>query len=166
MGTEYKLHCSKCGYNMELSLGVGFMYPQFYVEMQEKGKLGELGKEIKEFFDEYPSGVIDPVSIILQCEKCGEYETAPSLNMYILDESKPPRRKNNIRWSVAMSADDVDYIPLGNFKANYKLRKEHQHRCKRCGGKMKVFLEDDLANLKCPRCKEQVLTPEILACWD
>lgn len=81
MGTGYMLHCPQCNYQTLFFLGIGFAYPLVYAETQEKGNRGELGEDIKEFFSEHPDGVIDPVPAIFQCEKCNQYDTAPSLRV-------------------------------------------------------------------------------------
>ena len=109
MGEVYKVHCPKCGYEISLDLGVGFGYPQVYAEMQEDGKQEKLGNDIKDFFAEHPDGVIDPVPMITQCEECGEYDTAPSLKMYVLHERKGSQRKSNAQWSVAVPFHDIVY---------------------------------------------------------
>ena len=121
MGTQYRIHCSKCGYNTSLDLGIGFGYPQAYVEMQEDGKQGKLGNAIKDFFAAHPDGVIDPVPMITQCEECGEYDTAPLLKMYVSDEGKEPRRISNDRCSVAMPFYEIDYVSPRELENHYKL---------------------------------------------
>ena len=166
MGEVYKVHCPKCGYETSLDLGVGFDYPQFYAEMQEDGKCGKLGNDIKDFFAEYTDGVIDPVPMITQCDECGEYDTAPSLKMYVPDKSKEPRRKSNVRWSVVMPFHELDYVSPEEFEAHYKLYKEHQHICKKCGGKIRMISEDNIRKLKCPHCKDIFLSVDIEALWD
>ena len=59
MGVLYGLHCRKCGYKTRISLGVGFAYPAVYCETQEKGKRGDFGKDVKQFFIDHPDGVCD-----------------------------------------------------------------------------------------------------------
>lgn len=167
MGTGYMLHCPQCNYQTLFFLGIGFAYPLVYAETQEKGNRGELGEDIKEFFSEHPDGVIDSVPAIFQCEKCNQYDTAPSLRMYIPDETKLPRKKIDGSWSIAMPFHGEDYVAPGGFEDNFIFYKEHMHSCKRCGGKMKFIAnENDIEKLKCPNCKDQFLDVEEYMNWD
>ena len=115
MGTIYGLSCPKCNYISSFRLGVGFAYPHVYVEMRELGKRGELGDDIKEFFSLYPDGVIDPVPVIAQCDRCNCYATVPSLNMYIPDATNPPRKKATGSWSIATPCHDIVIESYGNW---------------------------------------------------
>ena len=166
MGEVYKVHCPKCGYETSLELGVGFGYPQVYAEMQEDGKQGKLGNDIKDFFAEHPDGVIDPVPMITQCEECSEYDTAPSLKMYVPHERKGSQRKSNAQWSVAVPFHEIDYVSPGEFENHYKLYMEHRHICKNCGGKLRLISEDNLGKLMCPHCKDRFLSVALEALWD
>ena len=47
-----------------------------------------------------------------------------------------------------------------------KLYKEHQHICKKCGGKIRMISEDNIRKLKCPHCKDIFLSVDIEALWD
>ena len=59
--------------------------------------------------------------MITQCEECGEYDTAPSLKMYVPHERKGSQRKSNAQWSVAVSFHEIDYVSPGEFENHYKL---------------------------------------------
>lgn len=166
MGTQYRAHCPKCGYNTNITLGVGFAYPQVYADVQEKGRCGELGDDIRDFFAGHPDGVIDPEPVILQCEKCGEYDYGSSLRMYVPKNSKKLRNIVRGIWSTAMPFHNAEYIPPGEFENHYKLYKEHLHFCQKCGGNMKMLSEQHINKLKCPSCEDTFLTAEICALWD
>lgn len=165
MGQMSDLRCPKCGYRVHLHIGVGFAYPEVYARAQKKGKRGDLGKVIKEFFEEYPSGVIDPVPVIMKCEKCGYYKSVEALNMYIPDETKSPKKESSGAWSIAMPYYDADYIAPGEFEKYYKLYKKYPHKCKQCKGNLKVA-KANIEKLECPRCKHKFLEEEIRAFWD
>lgn len=167
MGKIYELCCPKCNYISSFRLGVGFAYPHMYVETQEAGKRGELGDDIKEFFSLYPDGVIDPVPVIAQCDRCNYYATVPSINMYIPDATNPPRKKTAGSWSIAMPCHEIDCVYPGEFKTHYKLYKGHRHICKKCGGKLNFIAnEKDIERLKCPNCQDRFLVIESYANWD
>lgn len=166
MGQMNDLRCPKCGYRTHLRLGVGFLYPEVFAEAQEKGKRGDFGEDIKEFFEEYPNGVIDPVPVIMRCEKCGNYTSVDALTMYIPDETKVRKKKSRGAWSIAMSYYDADYVAPGEFKEYYKVYKKYPHTCKKCNGKLKSPSNFDMKKLECPRCKHKYLEEWMIAFWD
>ena len=104
--------------------------------------------------------------MITQCEECGEYDTAPSLKMYVPHERKGSQRKSNAQWSVAVPFHEIDYVSPGEFENHYKLYMEHRHICKNCGGKLRLISEDNLGKLMCPHCKDRFLSVALEALWD
>ena len=169
MGQGYNLHCRKCGYATTLTLGVGFAYNEIYAEAQEKGKRGDLGDEVRQFLEENSSGIIDFEPVALLCEKCGEYVAEPSFNMYIPDEAVKATEEPKSFWSYIFpffKKKNNEYISPLDFKSRYKLYKEYPHICEKCGEKMKMFGENDIQKLKCPKCKEAVLESQIAYLWD
>ncbi len=165
MGTQYRVYCSQCGYDTTLSLGVGFVFPEDFAEMQEKGKSGKFGDEIRDFFAEHPKGVMDSELMIGKCDKCGEYCSAPLNQMYI---PKPLGKLREMICAVKSvmpfrKGDITSYSVLGS---NYQLYKTHLPHCEKCGGDMKMFEEKNIENLLYPHCGKQFLIPEISALWD
>lgn len=58
MGAEYLLRCPSCGYEVGVSLGVGFAYPLVYRETMQSAQKGKLGATLKKFLAEHPDGVL------------------------------------------------------------------------------------------------------------
>ena len=59
MGQGYSLCCKKCGYNINVNLGVGFMFPRVYEETLENAKAGKLGRNVQQFLKDHPDGALD-----------------------------------------------------------------------------------------------------------
>ena len=93
----------------------------------------------------YPGTFLDGDRVLLRCENCGSYDNEALLTAYIPKDAelqaKPIPEK---QWTVPE-------------KEGYELYGAYEHRCKDCGGKMRVFLEQELFEKKddeiCPRCK-------------
>ena len=95
MGMNYYLHCPVCGYEVGVSLGVGFLYPVVYQKTQEDAKNGKLGATLKKFFAQHPDGVVNPALVLAQCAKCGEYKSVPNFTMYLPKKGNQKRPPND-----------------------------------------------------------------------
>ena len=165
MGTMCSLHCPSCGYEAHLTLGIGFLYPVVFTETQEAAKSGKLGATLKRFFAEHPDGAVNPELVAAQCEKCGDYKSVTSLDMYI-PKTNREKSKPKGRWSVSMPFPNTDYVVFDEFEKQYTFYKAFPHRCGICRGKVKILRKVDLQKLKCPHCTNQILTVEEYGRWD
>ena len=156
MGTQYRVHCPQCGYGATLALGVGFVFPEDFAEMQEKGRNGKFGDEVRDFFAEHPKGVMDSELVIGKCDKCGEYYSVPLIQMYIPKLSGKSREMFCAVRSV-MPFRKENITSSSELGSNYRLYKTHLPLCEKCGGDMKVFREKDIGKLSCPHCGKQFL---------
>lgn len=164
MGQGYSMVCPKCGYEFNASFGVGMMFPAVYDETVQEGKRGELGEELQKFLLEHPDGAINASYVVGACKKCGELENLMDLSMYLPKEnSKPDKPKG--RWSVSMPFDRAEYVSPMDLKAHYELVAKYSHRCKHCGGDVKIFTEKTIGRIKCPHCKLR-LEETGLILWD
>ena len=175
MGKGYALKCRNCGYEFSANLGVGFMFPMAYQGTMEAGKAGKLGKEVKQFLEEHPDGVLDCDIVVLQCSECGELGRAPDLSMYVPGEHSPVPSSGN--WSGSFPHEGISYVAPWELD-QYTLVKRYDHRCGKCKGKMKIIKEKELEKLirsagsgdhptkiPCPRCKQPLWLGEMLM-WD
>ena len=165
MGYGYDYHCKKCGYWVDLMLGVGFLFPQMYEETIRKGKEGTFGEDIREFLETNPDGALDVELAAYRCGKCGRYISEPVLTMYIPKESGKKREKEKVRWSVANSGEGIDYVDSFELGSGYKFYKIHPHYCGNCGGRMRKMKDAELKKgMRCPECGEPMEYSEEL--WD
>ena len=151
MGEVYKLYCDNCGYELEATLGVGFLFPRVYKETLDEARDGKLGDKIQTFLREHPDGAIDCSLVLAQCIYCGQYETVHDLTMYLPKKNAPA---NILPWELRKYCKAFAAYP---------------HTCKHCGGDMKLISERTfvrrMSNLKCPKCRSKFDEPSIIM-WD
>lgn len=165
MGAGYMLRCLACGYEVGVSLGVGFAYPLVYRETMQSAKQGKLGATLKKFLAEHPDGVINPALELARCEKCGEYSAVQDFTMYLPKEGAKTEQSKG-RWSITMPAEDVKYVSPFEFETKYDAYKQFPHRCGKCRGKVTVLRHVDMKKLKCPHCKDKFLRVRNTVMWD
>ncbi len=150
MGYGETNKCSECGYEFRASYGIGMLFSTVYKDTVDKAKKGELGEEVREFFEKNEDAAMDSEMIVLCCEECGHLENKKDLTLYILDEKK--RDEAEIGCS---------YLGIPKHKRDCETHKDlvncyievakYPHKCEQCGGKMKILRKND--ELFCPRCK-------------
>jgi len=170
MGTFYRIHCKKCGYEKHVGFGTGFLFPEVYEKTVSAAKKGELGEALKKFFAQNPDGVIDVSNVIAVCPKCKNIEEVKDLSMYLPKKDVSQREKNlNRRWSVAMPFYEKSYVIPWELKEKYNLYEKYPHKCKKCGGDVKIFDEESIENFsgkcKCPRCNNKI-EMQFAGMWD
>jgi len=169
MGKVYKLYCDNCGYELEATLGVGFLFPRVYKETLDEARDGKLGDRIQTFLREHPDGAIDCSLVLAQCIYCGQYETVHDLTMY-LPKKKLPTKDPNQRWSIAMPFCGADYVAPWDLREYYKAFATYPHTCKHCGGDMKLIPEKTFErrrhSLKCPNCRSKLNEGLDVILWD
>ena len=182
MGCGYNVHCEQCDYRSQVYFGVGLMLPKVYEETVQKAKLGELGAELKKFFEEHPDGAIDVSYALGLCKKCGAFYTVTDLSTYLpIDDFSP--NKGYCPRSVAESFHEAEYVLPRDLNEHYELFAKYPHKCK-CGGEMKIFNEDDfqktrhsmetsfptfvteIRDFDCPRCHGKLLVEGYTMLWD
>ena len=146
MGDALTWVCPNCGYEFSAWLGFGFRYPRVCHQLVQKARAGAYGAEWQDLVETYPGTFLDGDRVLLRCENCGSYDNEALLTAYIPKDAElqaKPIAEN--QWIVAPE------------KKGYELYGVYEHRCKDCGGKMRVFLEQELFEKKddeiCPRCK-------------
>ncbi len=165
MGQGYEYRCRKCGKGISVLTGVGFLFPITYAELMEKGRAGELGKEIQEFLNDHADGALNAEEAAYQCKKCGNVISEPILTMYLPKDPEKIKTKHKGRWSIAVPAEDMDYVSPGDLKEDYKVYKIYPHYCGKCGSRMRKLTDKELeAGLNCPVCGEAMESGIIM--WD
>lgn len=166
MGHGHILQCKKCGYKLKLFLGVGFVFPKVYQETIEGAKEGKYGETVQTFLEKHPDGALNCDNVLLQCTECGNLETEKDLSMYVPKQGAEPIEKE--RWSIAFPFEGADYVaPWDLDPDHYELVCRYEHKCKKCGAKMrtfsekemdkklgKIFLEEKQTEFACPECRE------------
>ena len=140
MGNGLVMRCPKCGFEFSTSEGVGFLFPMVYKETIQKAKNGELGDELKGFFEKNPHGAINAESVTLCCDQCGALSIGKDLTMYIPKDSQDQD-----------SAENRSYIFERELESDYREVMKYPHKCEKCGGDMHRVKWSEV--LKCPDCK-------------
>ena len=171
MGVGYDIYCDKCGYGLaHVLFGVGMLFPSTYSETMDDAHSGKLGEKIQTFLLEHPDGALDCSLVLAQCIYCGQCENVLDLTMY-LPKNNAPAKNPNQRWSVAMPFDGADYVAPWDLKRHYKAFAAYPHKCKSCGGDMKLFSEEYFERhrhlkCRCPNCRGKLVLGSNLIMWD
>lgn len=149
MGEGFSWICPNCGYAFSAEVGVGFRYPWVCHQLIQKARAGAYGAEWQDLVETYPGTFLDGDRVLLRCENCGSYDNEALLTAYIPKDAelqaKPIPEK---QWIVAPE------------KEGYELYGVYEHRCKDCGGKMRVFLEQEFFEKKTTRYARVARQPE------
>lgn len=150
MGYGVRYTCPKCGFGFASSIGIGFLFPTVYQETLAKAKGGELGPEIKEFFEEHPDGAINAESVTLCCDECGNLVNGKDLGMYVPTKEMPVSNENSC-WSVAAPQRGISCVAKWDLDEYYEKYADYPHICEKCKGHMHIVKESE--TLICPKCK-------------
>ena len=149
MGCGRRFYCEKCGYDFQEFEGIGYLYPNEVRDAIKDGKAGKLGKEVKEFFNQYPNGTINCESAGYVCKKCGAMKNEAKYTLYAPKEG---------------IADIPNFCMPQDLREWYTVYKRYSHKCDECGGSMKMLTAD--AKPKCPRCGDILKNGISNICWD
>lgn len=167
MGEAYGGICKKCGYSFTASLGVGFLFPVVYQDTVQKMKNGELGEFAKKFFEEHPDGAVDCENVVIKCKKCGSFDCAQDLSMYIPIKE---REEKTGEWAVAVPAEGIDYVIGDDFDKYYEKYADYPHVCSECDGEAEVVKDFEKifnsGKMKCPKCGGKFGFDGTIIMWD
>lgn len=152
MGSGMNMRCPKCGFEFSRFEGVGMFFPMVYKETIQKAKNGELGEELKCFFEKNPQGVLNAEQVTLCCDQCGALSGNMDLTMYIPKNSQDQD-----------SAENRSYIFERELESDYREVMKYPHKCEKCGGDMHRVKWSEV--LKCPDCKVEMEVSGLM-CWD
>ncbi len=146
MGTEFRLSCRRCGYQLEGELGVGFRFPAAYRKIMESARAGKLGEDLQFFLEEHPDGVLNCNTVLLTCRECGCLKTGPDLSMYLPKNGEVPPVE--ARWPVPFRYDDVSCrLTQQTLEEEYLPAGQYRYECHRCHETMKTIREETLNRL-------------------
>ena len=149
MGLGYSFKCSKCSKKYEILPGIGMLFPQVYEDTVAKLKNGRFGKAWKELYENTENVAIDAEKRVYLCPSCGYWKNEPGLSLYVADNKRAISDVKN-GCPVFYGEDSLPAM-MGNMP-QYHLLKEYEHKCKKCGGKMKAVDDDEMLTLSCPKC--------------
>lgn len=145
MGYGYAYICKKCKKCYSIYLGIGMAFPIVYQEIVANIKFGNYGDEWRKFFNSVPYTVVDAEGYLYKCETCGNWEVAPSLDIYA--------PKNSYNEKTIEELNNIPFVSKYKLKYDYHLFKRYIHKCSKCGTEMRKITDDsDFMNLNCPKC--------------
>jgi formamidopyrimidine-DNA glycosylase len=138
MGHGFTITCKDCGYEKEISLGVGFMYYSLENVMDQlpKPERNRLKEAVKERFhiEQIGYDLARYEKKLYVCKTCGEF--SDDLHVLIRD-------------------------PRDN-KAVYRTR----HTCRKCQSPLKQISENAFKKYPCPKCNKMTLIQGLQMLWD
>ena len=161
MSEWYVLHCNRCDYKFTASFGIGLDFPFVYKETRRAAKEGKFGEELQKFLTENLEGAIDVSKAISMCKKCGRLENIQIFGMYLPEEGFS-LNKTIGNLLIPEPFTDYGYICARNAEVKYKLVAKYPHKCNRCGGEVKIFLEMPFKYFECPYCHRTMNLKEFI----
>ena len=155
MGNGYTIKCRKCSYEYKALLGCGMLYPTTYKDTLKLIREGKLGEDYKKFFEEHPDAAVNCENYMAICTECGKFETVKDYGLYL-----PKEGNGTVNVGLPLAED---------LESDYKQCMKYEHKCKECGGTLKVVdLIDELSKhaVKCPKCGDKMFLTEDLLIWD
>jgi len=168
MGIGHGICCMKCGFNDNLFLGVGMLYPEQSAEYRQEACQGRHGKMIQKLIDEHPEGMLDCANAIYKCS-CGGWRLAPRGDYYIPEGDDElgeyfTREELEPCEDEEIDEDDEDFEPYTPPKA-ICLHKA-KHLCPKCRRNMREVSVEEELELSCLRCGEKLEVFENDILWD
>lgn len=156
MGQTRIYKCDTCGYEAEISEGIGGLFPVVYKQTLQDAKDGKLGEEVRQFFAEHPDGAINAEDTFGLCEQCREYVCVTDYSMYVPKEGDEHQK----------FCAEAGYVTAEDLRKHYRLVRRYPHQCEKCNTLLKMngrFRHQ--GKLRCPKCgKDMNQTGGLL--WD
>ena len=151
MGIGRTMKCSKCGYHKTFYLGSGMGFPQEYKKVVMKIRKGTYGKELQNFFENYPGAVVNAETELYQCPGCNYLQADHNLSLYVHKQGQPPE---NGYW--------IKYL---DFNQEYSYVRSYAHKCPKCRQRMR-HITDSTSPVPCPECGELLEEDLGMMRWD
>lgn len=158
MGQSSTLICSKCGYSIWYSSGIGMRHPHYCKKILQDMKEGKEGEVFQKYANELKNPAINTEAALFRCVSCNELKADRILEICEQVAEYPQDRSHGWR-----GVDKMENFPMarsGVHKAVYSL----PHPCK-CGKEMKPVKRYHA--LPCPHCGTILTTaPHMSMYWD
>ena len=151
MGTGYSFKCKKCQYEYNVSLGIGFMYPDVYQTKLKEISSGEYGIERKKLFETTPYAAINAEQVLYICGSCHTWEEGTDVTLYAPNNPENIAKK---QYGVKTVEEwgTVPYVMKWDLDKDYHVVMRYYHKCPKCGKRMHKASEYEGSILCCPKC--------------
>lgn len=149
MGSGYQFMSSKCNEIYGIYLGIGMLYPNVYEETVKDIKNGTFGKEWKQFYEDTENVAVDVENRIYICPDCGSWKQEKGLSLYAPNNEYALK---DVKKGFPIFYGNDSIPAMFGHKPEYRLVKEYEHKCDKCGIKMREADNRELYGLPCPKC--------------
>ena len=164
MGSGFELKCSKCKKEYGIYLGFGMLYPNLYEETVKDIKDGKFGKEWKQFYEDTENVAVDVENHVFICPNCGFWKQEKGMSLYVPDNEYALK---DVKKGLPIFYGDESIPAMFGQKPEYRLVREFEHKCDKCGAKMREASESEMWGLPCPECGASPDPEEIsIMDWD
>lgn len=150
MGKIVVFSCRSCGYNAQMSLGVGKFcdISRLFKGIVDKAKNGEYGEEWRREIKRDPTLVVNVSDELYICPTCGAFTTGLNLALY------KPVEKIHFAAFRHLKRYGTDLTLEQN--PNFSLYKKYPHTCEKCDCDMIVYhWREEKIRPTCPYCSEK-----------
>ena len=160
MGMNCELRCDGCGYSLEVSAGVGMMYPNVCQNTLERIKAGDYGPDYQTDALNTPNAAVHIERELYRCTTCNALRNELTLELCAPIGRLKPR---DVPFSSACPRSDVDYVMEKDIGTRYKVIRGQLHVCAHCGRLM--IPVDFREKIPCPKCSKPLARIDGM-CWD
>ncbi len=151
MGQGYEYKCKKCRHEYSVNPGFGMLFPQQYRETLADISEGKYGKELQETYNNTPYAAVDAEYVVYVCKNCGSWKQDKDVSIYAPnDPDSIPQKEFGIK--TVAERGYVPYVMRDELDSEYHIVKRYYCYCRKCGKRMHKESDDELKNLKCPKC--------------
>lgn len=148
MGNGYCFKCSSCGYEQEVFLGCGMLFPQVFKKVNKEVIEGKYGPEWKELALSQELIAADAYKYLYVCDSCKNWKEDYGLSLYAPNDPEAIKKK---RYGIK-TVEEWGEVPYVTTWEDYHLLKEYAHKCDKCGCEMRQAPELEVFSLPCPKC--------------
>ncbi len=163
MGNGYIYKCSCCGYEHEVFLGCGMLFPQVFKKVNKDVKEGKYGQEWKELASSKELAAADAYKYLFVCDNCKNWKEDYGLSLYAPNNPEAIKKK---KYGIK-TVEEWGEVPYVTTWEDYHLLKEFAHKCDKCSCNMRQASESEVFSQPCPRCGGSV-DPDCISIvmWD
>ena len=150
---SYLFHCDHCGYDDDIFVGTGMLFPVVYDELVEKIITGFYGEKWQSLFMSNTNTIVDGTLTLYVCSSCGHYLSDYNLGLYALKDGLSESEKKLAGQDHP--DDEMQFVYLYGItwpKQYYRKIGDYVHRCPSCQKRMHIGGYNDKP--VCPKCGE------------
>ena len=162
MGKGYMYHCSSCGKDYTLFLGVGMGHMHVCRETLAAVRAGKYGEKLKAAAESEQYVLTEAENKLYKCNDCGFWDVLPDASVYgLADKKNGPKIKFGEK-----TIEEWGEIPYMTDRKDFRLLEEYVPTCSKCGGEMHPKRYTTKLRLRCPECGAPLEMGLDMLMWD